>query len=72
MKTHLAFNLMLIPYCTSTRRLLDGRILHAVRAKAFKALPALDRCSHCETIFLHKRNQQRRKKGLQPVSHMND
>ena len=42
--------------------------LTVVGVKEFRNVPAVDRCAHCEQIYLEKRNTQRRAKGLSPVS----
>lgn len=42
--------------------------LKAVLAKEFRSVPASDRCTHCERIYLEQRNKVRKGKGLPPVS----
>jgi hypothetical protein len=66
LKTHLRKNPgSLFPACTSYST-ADGRLNHAVSAKEFRA--AEHTCVSCQKIFLVRRNNQRREKGLAPVS----
>jgi len=36
--------------------------------KEFRLIPADSRCSHCERIYLGRRNALRKEKGLPPVA----
>lgn len=39
-----------------------------VQLQEFKLIPTIDRCSHCCTELLFRRNVQRARKGLAPVT----
>lgn len=42
--------------------------LKVMFAQEFRQQPAVDRCAHCEQIYLDLRNKQRKAKGLPPVA----
>jgi hypothetical protein len=47
-----------------------GGVLNSVQVspQLFKTTEPADRCVKCEAVFLRKRNEQRKGKGLPPVS----
>lgn len=71
MKTHLTYKIDGIEtgaaYCGNNGRGYKYGLQVAL-PKFYRAVPAADRCTHCDAIYLSKRNAQRRAKGLAPVS----
>jgi len=71
MKTHLTYKAggkeTGAAFCGNNNRNYKYGLI-VVSAKEFRNVPAIDRCAHCERIYLEKRNVQRISKGLHPVS----
>lgn len=71
MKTHLTYKVNGIEsnaaYCGNNGRKYKYGLPLAT-PREFRNIIASDRCSHCERIYLAKRNKIRKEKGLPPVS----
>jgi hypothetical protein len=72
MKTHLAQGLYSMPACGRAMRPGNYSTAHCVEVREFKIQPENEVCSYCAKLFLRRRNQQRRQKGLQPVTKWNE
>ena len=53
--------------CGNNKRHYDYGLI-TVSPKEFRDLPPADRCKLCEGIYLVKRNQERKAKGLESVT----